>query len=84
MIAARNAVAAAISACLNNVMNRILRASKCACGFGCESFTHRLTERLVASDECFMGESRLVCNSDTCVHGFVGSMRLLAGCSAVS
>jgi hypothetical protein len=52
MIAARKAVAAAISACLNNVMNRILRASVVCVCIRCEYVTHRLTERLMASDEC--------------------------------
>lgn len=55
MIAARNAVAAAISACLNNVMNRILRASVVCMWIWCECFTHRLTEHLVASGECIFG-----------------------------
>lgn len=66
MMAARNAAAAAMRACLNNVMNRILRASKVCVWVWCEFFTHRPTGLLTACDGCFMGESRLVCNSDTC------------------
>ena len=55
MMAARNAVAAAISACLNNVMNRILRASVVCMWVLYDYFTHRLTERLVASGEWIFG-----------------------------
>lgn len=85
MIAARKAVAAAISACLNNFMNRILRASMMCVwylGVNMSLIASQVVWLLLMSDLWVSIVWYVILIP--VVHEFVGSMLLLAECSAVS